>query len=329
MTPSHSVEARHHTRGGARFAVQRCSVPMLLLWGALAVGCGAVDEFPEASPLTGEPQELGSNNGLSTNGLSANGLSANGLSANGLSANGLSLNGLNTESFRTWFQANRPLSESVMRYLILCAVPSGQSRTFTDAVTGESFTWSGGLGVAPDWANGRPATVAEQQLVSACMAAHVNKFGMRIPLSVLGRNARNEPIPYTSWELSTYSHKEACFFGNLFTREGIYLGNDRGNLSARESSARACSISSNAENMRTTDCPPLNYVGSCTNYCTLDASKTYFTSCRYNGVTYKPITTRLREEDIYTCGDGVCQITESCGNSNQYYNCGLDCGPCQ
>jgi hypothetical protein len=71
------------------------------------------------------------------------------------------------------------------------------------------------------------------------------------------------------------------------------------------------------------------YVGSCTTYCTLDASKTYYTSCLYNGVTYKPITTRLRNEDIYTCGDGVCQITESCGTSNQYNNCLLDCGPCQ
>jgi len=324
MTPRHSVQHRRSlTRREARLAVPRLAWLVLFASGCLAVGCGPVEEAQEPTPLAHQVRDAASDNGLSANGLSANGLSANGLSANGLSANGL-----NSEGFRTWFQSNLPLSESVMRYLVHCAVPAGESRTFTDGVTGELFTWSGGLGVAPDWASGQPASIAEQQLISACMAAHVNKFGMRIPLSVLGRTARGTAIPYTSSELSTYSRKEACFFGNLFAREGIYVGNDRGNLSARESSARACSISSNAENTRTTDCPPLNYVGSCTTYCTLDSTKTYYTSCTYNGVTYKPITTRLREQDIYTCGDGTCQVTESCGSSNQYYNCGLDCGAC-
>jgi hypothetical protein len=197
-----------------------------------------------------------------------------------------------------------------------------------DLSTGQLYSWSGNLGLAPGWASGRVATVAEQQVVSACLAAHVNKYGVHIPLSVLGRNASGQLITFTSSELVTFSRKEACFFGNLFTNEGIYVGNDRGNLSARESSARACSISSNADSVRTTDCAPLMYAGSCTTYCTLDATKTYYTSCTYNGVTYRPITTRLREEDIYLCGDGTCQMTESCGTANQYNNCLLDCGSC-
>ena len=107
------------------------------------------------------------------------------------------------------------------------------------------------------------------------------------------------------------------------------MGNDRGNLNARESSARACSISSNADSTRTTDCPPLDYVGSCTTYCTLDASKTYYTSCVYNGVTYQAhhhaaargghlLLRRRRLSDHRELWD-----------SNQYYNCGLDCGACQ
>ncbi len=321
---SQAVPSRSLTNLSAGSAPLRLAPHALLLWGALTLGCGAIEEPLEISQPTQQDRELSSENGLSANGLSANGLSANGLSANGLSANGL-----NSEGFRSWFQVNRPLSEAVMRYVIRCAVPAGQSRTFTDGATGETFTWSGGLGVAPDWASGRPASVTEQQLVSACLAAHVNKYGMSIPLSVLGRTARDQLIPYTAEELAAYPQREACFFGNLFAGQGIYLGNDRGNLSARESSARACTISSNADGTRTTDCPPLMYVGSCTTYCTLDASKTYYTSCLYNGVTYKPITTRLRNEDIYTCGDGVCQITESCGTSNQYNNCLLDCGPCQ
>jgi hypothetical protein len=287
------------------------------------MGCGPVEES-SSEPLAPASQLRGLE---SPNGLSANGLSANGLSANGLSANGLSVNGVYPESFKAWFQSDRALANAVMRYLIHCAVPSGQTRSYTDDVTGETYTWSGGLGLAPDWASGKPATVTEQQIISACLAAHVNRYGVHIPISVLGLDARGRIIPYTAEELATWSRKESCFFGNLFAGEGIYIGNDRGNLSSRESTARACTLSSTSGSTHT-DCPPLLYAGSCTTWCTLDASKTYYTSCTYNGTTYQPITTRLREEDVYFCGDGTCQMTESCGTSNQYDNCQLDCGTC-
>jgi hypothetical protein len=289
----------------------------------LTMACGPVDpSSSNPSELGQEPQELQAANGLSANGLSANGLSANGLSANGLSANGLS-----AESFKLWFQSDPALASSVMRYLVHCAVPAGQTRSYTDAVTGQTYTWSGGMGLAPDWASGKAPTVTEQQVVSACLAAHVNKYGAHVSISLLGRDAKGRVIPYTYEELATHSRKEACLFGNLFAGQGIFVGSDRGNLSARESSTRACTISSSSGGTLA-DCPPLVSVGSCTTWCTLDASRTYYTSCTYNGITYRPITTRLREEDIYLCGDGTCQVTESCGTSNQYDNCGLDCGTC-
>ncbi|WP_224249960.1 hypothetical protein [Hyalangium gracile] len=295
----------------------------LLLAALVLGGCSPISEPSELVSHELQSRELQSPNGLSANGLSANGLSANGLSANGLSANGLS-----AADFQAWFQSNPTVAESVMRYLVLCAAPAGQTLSYTDATTGQGYSWSGRLGLAPGWSSGQPATVSEQQVISACLAAHVNKYGVHIPLSVLGRSAQGQPIPFTLPELVTFSQREACFFGNLFTHQGIYVGSDRGNLSARESSARACSISSNAGNARTTDCAPLMYAGTCTTFCTLDASKTYYTSCTYNGVTYRPITTRLRPDDIYLCGDGVCQISESCGTSTQYNNCLLDCGAC-
>jgi hypothetical protein len=69
-------------------------------------------------------------------------------------------------------------------------------------------------------------------------------------------------------------------------------------------------------------------VGNCGLFCTLDASLTYYTSCTYNGVTYQPLTTRMRPADVYRCGDGVCQRTESCGVGVNYNNCSLDCGAC-
>ncbi|HYO74429.1 MAG TPA: hypothetical protein VEU33_50975 [Archangium sp.] len=60
----------------------------------------------------------------------------------------------------------------------------------------------------------------------------------------------------------------------------------------------------------------------------MDPTHTGYVSCRHNGTTYLPLTTRMRDEDIYRCGDGVCQFTESCGTGRTYDNCRLDCGRC-
>ncbi|MFL5349220.1 MAG: hypothetical protein ACJ8AT_30840 [Hyalangium sp.] len=297
--------------------------PVLLLLVSLATGCGLAEDPVPAWEPTSEVQELDSDNGLSVNGLSVNGLSVNGLSVNGLSVNGLS-----AMDFQNWFQGDPAQAANVMHYVVLCAVPAGQTRSYTNVLSGTTYTWSGSLGLAPGWANGRPATVAEQQLVSACLAAHVNKYGVHISLSVLGRDSTGQAIPYTSDELSTHSRREACLFGNLFTQDGIYAGSAGPELSSSESSTRVCTLGGTPGTSQTANCAPLTQVGSCGTYCTLDSTGTYYTSCTYNGVTYQPLTTRLQPQDVYECGDGVCQITESCGTSGQYNSCAADCGAC-
>jgi hypothetical protein len=278
-----------------------------------------------ATPAVPSPSGV-SNNGLSVNGLSVNGLSVNGLSVNGLSVNGLSVNGLLSLPFQNWFEADPATRDRVMKYIVLCAVPSGQTRTYTSLLTGLTYSWPGSFGLAPVWSLGLPAPEAEQQLVSACLAAHANKFGINIPISVLGRNAQAQALPYTFSELATYSEKEACFFGNVFTNEGIFAANDRTFLLASESTTRACGLSSR---FQSTDCASIAHVGSCREFCTLDSTRTYYTQCTYNGVSYRPLTTRILSQDIYRCGDGVCQFTEKCGNGGTYDNCGVDCGACQ
>jgi hypothetical protein len=244
---------------------------------------------------------------------------------NGLAMNGLAMNGLSSESFTSWFQSEPQQAEALMRYIVACALPYGQLRTYTYGDT--TYTWYGWLGLTPDWANGTPATVTEQQLISACLAAHANKYGRRVLISVLGRNAQACPIPTLSWELQYFPEREACFFGNLFNDEGLYVGNDRGRLDERESTARACALSTGAEAARGA-CPPLVYIGSCQGACEKDSTNTYYERCRYNGTTYQPLTTRMRKEDIYRCGDHTCQFTESCGSDRRYDSCRMDCGRC-
>ncbi|WP_224243029.1 hypothetical protein [Hyalangium gracile] len=308
----------------ARFVV-------LVMWLCGALGCGTEAEpssAGEALAMQEAAQDTDSGvslDGLSVNGLSVNGLSVNGLSVNGLSVNGLSVNGLQTLIFQDWFEEDPTLRSNVMKYVVQCALPSGQSRGYTSPVTGRTYLWRGQFGLAPRWTTGNPATVAEQQLVTACLAAHANKFGMHISLSVLGKTAMGSTIPYTATELATYSETEACFFGNTFADEGIFAANDRNYLRSWESSPRACGLSALEQS---TDCAPIIHVGTCRDYCTLDATGTFYTQCTYNGVSYLPITTRMLPKDIYSCGDGVCQFTESCGLDATYNSCQADCGQC-
>jgi hypothetical protein len=326
QTSSRSVVTRswsRHPRGWGRV------VPMLLC--VAAIGCG-----PAEPGMDLEGESLGthagglmsqnglSTNGLSTNGLSTNGLSTNGLSTNGLSTNGLSTNGLSTNGFSTWFGANPARADEVMRYMARCALAAGKSLTYTHL--GTTYTWTGVLGLAPGWAGGAPATLAEQQVVSGCLAAHVNKYGVHLNISVLGRSATGAVIPTSANELTTFDQPEAVFFGNLFNGEGLFAANDADYLSYDQSTVRACGLSPWAGD---SDCAVvISHVGSARAYCQLDTSRTHYTRCTYNGKQYRPITTRIRTEDIYHCGDGTCQLSESCGTSTTATSCQSDCGVC-
>ena len=246
---------------------------------------------------------------------------------NGLSLNGLSLNGLSTTDFASWFNGSPTTNERLMRYMVRCAVRWGESRTFVNPSTGAAYTWPGVLGLAPSWAGGAPATLAEQQTISACVAAHANNFGVNVSISVLGRDSKGESIPYTSEELATYSRRESCFFGNLFTNEGLFAGNDRSSLADDESTSRPCGLKGYGA-LSNVICAQVKRIGQCEQYCTLDASGTFYTHCTYNGVKYQPLTTRIRAQDVHRCGDGVCQRSESCGWGITADSCLLDCGTC-
>ncbi|PTL80350.1 hypothetical protein DAT35_29835 [Vitiosangium sp. GDMCC 1.1324] len=269
---------------------------------------------------------------MTPNGLTLNGLSLNGMSYNGLSTNGLSTNGLSTPAFSSWFNSNpASISDMVMRYLVRCAVPSGQSRTWTNPSTGSSYTWAGGLGLTPDWASGMPSTELEEQLITACLAAHVNKYGVSMQISIVGRNSKGTALPIAAGELETYSQKEAAFYGNLFRNEGVYVCKDPLlKLNSSQSTLRACSLESQIVG-GSTECGPMLIWGTCggSNSCKPDSSKQYYSTCSYNGKTYAVLSTSIRPQDIYKCGDGVCQQSESCGTGTTASSCLADCGTCE
>jgi len=310
----------------------------------LLAGCGPA-ESPEVT--TADEKEFGqaiaalstgeSTNGMSANGMSANGMSANGMSANGMSANGMSVNGLaqsgltatalGASAFRTWFEADPLLRSVTMKYLVRCAAPASRTFTFTSAVTGVTYSWPGNLGVAPGWVSGAPMSTAEQQLISACLAAHVNKFSLQIGIGVEGKAADGSALPMAAGELTTYALRESCFFGNLFTGEGIYAGIDHAAWGSRYSSPRACAF--NYSSVGTDrDCSPIFVAGACSSLCKASADGISYDTCTVNGKTFRALTTRIATTTKSTCGDGRCDPQESCGTGTAWNDCALDCGAC-
>jgi len=268
----------------------RAWLATLCLWVG-ASGCGPAESPTEPLELDSQIQAISSHNGVSANGLSANGLSANGLSANGLSANGLS-----AAAFASWFSDNPGQADMLMTYVIRCAVPAGQSRSFTR--NGRTYTWHGGLGLAPDWASGHSINHNEQQVVTACLLAHVNRFGRHINISVLGLNAWGNAIPFTFGELALYGAREACFFGTLFTPNSLFFGVDQSSGDESRYVTRACGAMEPGSDSPP-QCAPMRFVGRCSQLCTSQGSSgLFYTNCTYNGVSYRPLTTRMRVADF-------------------------------
>jgi hypothetical protein len=263
---------------------------------------------------------------------SRNGICQNGLSVAGLTETGLGLEGLATEAFASWFDGNPAGHDILMRYLVKCAAPASAEVEWESPNSEIRYRWAGGLGLATEWASGHRMTEAEQQLLSACLAAHVNKYGQSVPLSVQGRAASGDAIALDPGELDTFSVREGCFFGNLFAGEPVMVGLDHPQYAASVSSVRACALAPQEEGTTSLACPPMVYAGTCEALCVPTEDPLtpglFYESCTYGDKTYLPVNTRLRPEDIFSCGDGICEITESCGDGSTPESCLADCGPC-
>jgi hypothetical protein len=176
-----------------------------------------------------EPDELGQSvrqgttlNGLTSNGLTSNGLTSNGLTSNGLTSNGLTSNGLTSNgAFAPWFNSDIPLHDSVMSYIVKCALRPDQSTSFVDA-NNVSHSWSGLLGLAQSWFDG-PATDDQKSWVSACLLAHVNSAPggtpKHIQLSVRAAPVAGvtDYLAVSGTESAALGTFDGAFFADLFS----------------------------------------------------------------------------------------------------------------
>jgi len=247
---------------------QKCvSGAMGLLCAFSLAGCG--DEGGADDALAKHSADALAANALTANALTANALTANALTANALTANALTANAL-TANALTANGLRDPLGRQLMKYVVSCALPDGESVAVT--VDGTDYTFDGSLGLAPEWGqrHGR-CDLACQRWVSACVLARVDAEGIERMISIRGDNKALRPAPR---ELRDFPVREATYYGNVFAAgQPRYLCLPPGLTSDH----RVCGES-------LADCP-MTVVGSCGDVCEDVGRFGAFEECRTAGST--------------------------------------------
>jgi hypothetical protein len=236
---------------------------------------------------------------LTANLLTANLLTANLLTANLLTANLLTANALASSSLAGPVQAalQDPAlganDRTLFHYIATCALDSTQSITYTwsDADGPHTVTEAGQVGLARSWATG-PLNLQGQELVSGCVAARVNHFGVSVHLSARAL------VPYllantTDAELEAYPYVEGAFWGNMFSpTQSLYACYDTENAAHSLAAQRACATGYVDESGVLQGCGPIALTGSCSRQCAgFDSDNQLYVNC---GGTHDALTIALQ-----------------------------------
>ncbi len=150
----------------------------VLGWDRLdGLGAGRRVGEPATPTSTSTRSALVAENALTANALTANALTANALTANALTANALTANAL-TANALTANGLRDPLGRELLKYVVSCALPDGDSVTVK--VDGTTLRRSRARsGLAPDWGRAHGSCDGScQRWVSACVLARVDAAGV-------------------------------------------------------------------------------------------------------------------------------------------------------
>ncbi|WP_437956272.1 hypothetical protein WME76_33205 [Sorangium sp. So ce119] len=238
---------------------------------------------------------------VSGNALSANALSANALSANALSANALSANALSREAALTLQDPGEggELFRTLVKYMVSCALDASQSFSFswTDAAgRTHDEVYHGELGLADAWGAG-PLDPAGKQIVSACLAARTNRYGVSVVISM---RSHQDPLRHEVGreEREAYPHVEGAFWGDLFA-ETPYLRAcyNRASVDLSRAARRDCAAGHVDGEGDLEACGMIEIVGDCQAHCSkLHPPGQYYKDCvdPESGKTRYVVTTALR-----------------------------------
>jgi hypothetical protein len=248
-----------------------------------AAACAVEDEISVA----GTSRAVASENRLSLNRLSLNRLSLNRLSLNRLSLNRLSLNRLSLNGLASDGLETTEEGRELLTYVARCALQAHD--TLVAEVDGVTYEFPGALGLSPMWES-RALIEQEAQQVSACLLAHVNAFGVSVPISLgtpqLGR---------ASGERELFAVYEAGFFGNLLDDEPLMFActgtaADTAHAQSSFRALRVCSdpISGDDDASQCSDGGdiPFYTVGDCADVCDVSVEGVGWRDCAAGGGVY-------------------------------------------
>lgn len=158
---------------------------------------------------------------LSLNKLSLNQLSLNKLSLSRLGSSNLASGELPDGRFALDEGSTDGMEQTsegreVLAYVVKCALSDSEVLVFESQ--GVEYEFEGVLGLVPDWKT-RGLSISERRLISACLLAHGNAFGVSVPIS-----ARiDDLIPVGDDEKARYVRHEGAFYGDVFeTAQPMY-----------------------------------------------------------------------------------------------------------
>jgi hypothetical protein len=134
----------------------------------------------------------------------------------------------------------------------------------------------------------------EQKLVSACLAARTNYFGISVHISLRGAADALEDNT-TAAELAAYPYVEGAFWGNLFTSSpALYSCYDPANVAHSRADDRCCATGS-LEDGQVEPCGMIALTGSCEDACwKLSAHGQYYLGCGEDDGDDQAITVGLQ-----------------------------------
>lgn len=266
------------------YKTPRCFVRNLGILGLIILLNGCI-ETAQDFVVDRAYRAVSTTNGVSMNGVSMNGVSMNGVSMNGLLMRGVVRNGL--ESVNAHSLIETASGASLLAYLVQCALPAGEV-LMIDHEMAPPEGFPGLLGVAPGWRNGSLEETGKRAM-SACMLAHVNAYGVSVPIS-----ARQHGLDDTTEEeRERFRSFEGAFFGNLFERNPVMLtcgGATPPDFSVpypdHEKSDRLLRRCTDSENIVSdaTLCG-MTYVGRCSEICATEVGGSY-RDCLTSSGTY-------------------------------------------
>jgi hypothetical protein len=109
-------------------------------------------------------------------------------------------------------------SRTALSYAIGCALSPGHDlEVVVDRV---AHPLPGALGLADTWTKA-PLTLEQRRLVTSCMLARLNYYGISVNVSLRGASPELE---VNDADLDTYTIEEGAFFGDVFAGAKSYAG---------------------------------------------------------------------------------------------------------